>query len=240
VTSGLATTTRPSPRPRAEQAAPSAFGAGGAEPYARALRSDATRLFLHDTSDAGDPRVLDVARWSADADETDLTLLSAVTGPLLDVGCGPGRMVRAALALDIVALGLDISAAAIEVARSVGLPVVHRSVFDAVPRAGRWQTVLLVDGNIGIGGDVAALLARCTELATPDGEIVVETHPDPHRDARFTGRLADADGHVSAEFPWAEIGVRPLEALAARLGLELRQSWVIGDRGFARLAATTT
>jgi SAM-dependent methyltransferase len=218
----------------------STFGAGGAEPYARALRADTAELYLHDTADAGDPRVLDVARWNSDADETDLTLLSAVTGPLLDVGCGPGRMVRAALALDIVALGIDISAAAIEIARGVGLPVVHRSVFDAVPREGRWQTVLLVDGNLGIGGDVPALLARCAELTTRDGEIVVETHPDAHCDARFTGRLADADGHASAEFPWAEMGLHPLAAVADRLGLELRQSWVIGDRGFARLAATTT
>jgi SAM-dependent methyltransferase len=225
---------------RAGRAAPSAFGAGGAEPYARALRADATHLYLHDTSDAGDPRVLDVARWSAEADATDLSLLSAVTGPLLDVGCGPGRMVAAALALDIVALGIDISSAAIEVARGVGLPVVHRSVFDAVPREGRWQTVLLVDGNIGIGGDVVALLARCVELATPDGEIVVETHPDAYRDERFTGRLADAEGHASAEFPWAEIGLHPLAANAGRLGLTVRQSWVLGGRGFARLAATTT
>ena len=221
-------------------AATSAFGAGGAEPYARALRTDAPHLYLHDTGESGDPRVLDVARWSSDADATDLTLLRAVTGPLLDVGCGPGRMVRAALALDIVALGIDISAAAIEIARGVGLPVVHRSVFDAIPREGRWQTVLLVDGNIGIGGDVPALLARCAELMTSDGEIVVETHPDAHRDARFTGRLADADGHASAEFPWAEIGLHPLAATAERIGLALRQSWVVGGRGFARLAATTT
>jgi hypothetical protein len=118
--------------------------------------------------------------------------------------------------------------------------MVRRDVFGPLPGEGTWGHVLLVDGNIGIGGDVAALLARCAELATPDGEIVVETHPDPHRDARFTGRLADAEGHASAEFPWAEIGVLPLEALAGRLGLGLRQSWVIGDRGFARLAATTT
>jgi hypothetical protein len=154
-------------------------------------------------------------------------------------------MVRAALALDLVALGVDISPAAVGVARAAGLPVVHRSVFGAVPRPGRWQTVLLVDGNVGIGGDVAALLTRCAELMTADGEIVVETHPDTRRDARFTGRLADADGHVSAEFPWAEIGAGALAALAPAVGLTVRQSWAIGGRDFSRLcfsrlAATTT
>jgi len=220
--------------------APVAFGAGGSEPYARALRSNGGRLFLHDASRRESPRLMDVGRWSADADATDRALLRDVTGPLLDVGCGPGRMVRAALALGIVALGVDVSAAAVEVARGNGLPVVHRSVFDELPRAGTWQTVLLIDGNVGIGGDVAVLLARCRELLAPDGEIVVETHADPRRNARFTGRLADADGRVSAEFPWAEIGAAPLVRTAATSGLEVRQSWSIDGRDFSRLAATTT
>jgi len=212
------------------------FGAGGAEPYARALRSSDARLFLHADDGDGAHDVLDVARWSADADASDLTLLQAVTGPLLDVGCGPGRMVRAALALDLVALGIDISPAAIELARSTGLPVVRRSVFDRVPREGRWQTVLLVDGNIGIGGDAAALLRRCAGLAIPGGDIIVETSPDETRDRAFTARVADAVGRTSAEFPWAELGRRPLVGLADRLGLDVRQSWEIAGRSFSRLA----
>ncbi len=216
-----------------------AFGAGGGEPYARALRTSAPVLYLHDTRGTGS-RVLDVARWSSDADAADLTLLSDVSGPLLDVGCGPGRMVRAALGLGLVALGLDVSPAAIEVARADGLPVVRRSVFGRVPRAGRWRTVLLVDGNVGIGGDVAALLARCAALTTRGGGIVVETHPDRWRDERFTGRLTDVAGRSSGEFPWAEIGLRALEETAAGLGLTTRQSWRIGGRDFVRLAATST
>ncbi len=220
------------------------FGAGGTEPYARALRDDGSLLFLHDAHDVlldrGAPvRTMDVGRWSADADEVDLTLLRAVTGPLLDVGCGPGRMVRAALQLGMVALGVDVSPAAVELARSFGLPVLERSVFAPLPRERRWQTVLLVDGNIGIGGDVDALLARCAELITADGEIVVEIHADTHRDHRFIARLTDAVGQGSDEFPWAEIGLDPLTAIAQSLGLEVRQSWELDGRVFCRLAATS-
>jgi SAM-dependent methyltransferase len=224
------------------------FGAGGTEPYARALRNDSSLLFLHDAHHdahaANGPhdrtaqvRTMDVGRWNADADGVDLTLLRAVTGPMLDVGCGPGRMVRAALQLGMIALGVDISPAAVELARSVGLPVLERSIFGVLPREGQWQTVLLVDGNIGIGGDVESLLARCAQLITADGEIVIEVHGDADRDHRFTARLLDAAGEGSAEFPWAEIGLHPLSRLARTLGLEVRQSWELDGRGFCRLAA---
>lgn len=220
------------------------FGAGGTEPYARALRDDSSLLYLHDARDVlldlrVPVRTMDVGRWSADADEVDMTLLRAVTGPLLDVGCGPGRMVRAALQLGMVALGVDVAPAAVELARSFGLPVLERSVFASLPREGRWQTVLLVDGNIGIGGDVEALLARCAQLITSDGEIVVEIHPDASRDHRFVARLTDAVGQASDEFPWAEMGLGPLTATAESLGLAVRQSWELDDRVFCRLAVTT-
>jgi len=39
---------------------------------------------------------------------------------------------------------------------------------------GRWAHVLLADGNVGIGGDVVALLRRCAELVRPGGTVVVE------------------------------------------------------------------
>ena len=41
-----------------------------------------------------------------------------------------------------------------------GGPALVRSVFETLPGEGRWDTVLLMDGNIGIGGDPAALLGR--------------------------------------------------------------------------------
>lgn len=219
---------------------PASFGTGGAEPYARALRASSDSLYLLDAHSTGTVdaqlNVMDVSRWNARADEADLTLLGAVDGPVLDVGCGPGRMVRAALDLGLVALGVDVSPAAVEVARSAGLPVLHRSIFAPMPGEGTWQTVLLVDGNIGIGGDPDQLLARCAELLAPTGEIVVELHVDAARDRRFTGRLVDAVGRASATFPWAEIGLDAITARATELQLVVRQSWDVSGRTFCRLA----
>ena len=214
------------------------FGSGGAEPYAQALRrNDAVTLQLSGGRfGEASNSTMDVARWNAQADDADLTLLRSVTGPVLDIGCGPGRMVRAAMDLGLVVLGVDVSPTAIEIASEAGLPVLERSVFDALPRESEWQTALLVDGNIGIGGDVRAMLSRCRELLTATGEIVVELHPDVHRNNTYTGRLVDARGGESAYFPWAEIGLNPMIALAADTGLVLLQSWKIDGRTFCRLA----
>ena len=216
------------------------FGSGGAEPYDRAIRSSSTGvLYLQKLrDDRTTSSTMDFGRWNSAADQTDLTLLASVLGPVLDVGCGPGRMVRAAMDLGLEALGIDVSTAVIDAARASGLPVVQGSIFDAVPREGAWQTVLLVDGNIGIGGDVDALLARCAELTSPTGEIVVELHPDDTRDRTYTGRLVDPSGAASETFPWAEIGLTSIVARAETLGLGLRQRWSSDGRSFCRLAKT--
>ncbi|GAB3607409.1 class I SAM-dependent methyltransferase [Conyzicola nivalis] len=214
------------------------FGSGGAEPYAEALRrNDAVTLLLRDDEQGAASRsTMDVARWNAGADDADLTLLGSVAGPVLDIGCGPGRMVRAAAELGLEVLGVDVSPTAIAIATEAGLPVLQGSVFDALPGEGAYQTALLVDGNVGIGGDVSALLTRCRSLLTATGEIVVELHPDDDRDNTYTGRLVDARGGESELFPWAEIGLRPMTSLAEQLGFTLLQSWAIDGRTFCRLA----
>ena len=42
---------------------------------------------------------------------------------------------------------------------------------------GTYRTILLLDGNIGIGGAPVMLLKRAGELLDDDGAIVVETDP---------------------------------------------------------------
>lgn len=214
------------------------FGAGGTEPYAGAL-SGGELIYLRDARERSTTRVtMDVSRWNADADQADLTLLASVTGPVLDIGCGPGRMVRAALGLGLRALGLDVSPAAIARATALGGSYLEGSVFDPVPGEGRWQTALLVDGNVGIGGDVAALLSRCRDLLAASGEIVVELHSDPAHEDRYLGEVVDSHGGASASFPWAEIGLTPLVALLPQLGLRLVMAWELDGRSFCRLAKT--
>jgi len=216
--------------------APVSFGAGGGEPYARALRTDG-RIRLTDPERPDAAVTLDVGRWSAAADRVDRSLLEGADGPVIDVGCGPGRMLVAARTLGIPALGVDVSAEAVAIAQDSGGTALQGSVFDAVPDEGRWDTALVIDGNIGIGGDPVALLERCREIVRRGGRIVVETHVDDTADRTFTARVVDADGHQSAGFPWAEVGIDALLEHAATAGLTARQSWTDDGRTFCELIA---
>ena len=214
------------------------FGAGGAEPYANALRAGEL-LYLSDTRAGSTTRLtMDVSRWNADADAADLSLLSRVTGPVLDIGCGPGRMVRAAMDLGMHAVGIDVSAAALEMASSLGGSFFRGSVFDRIPGEGMWQTTLLVDGNVGIGGDIPNLLARCRELISATGEIVIELNADRDHEEHYFAEVADSRGNRSDSFPWAEIGLDRLSLMLGHLGLQLVQFWELDGRAFCRLAKT--
>lgn len=208
------------------------FGAGGDEPWAAALDGDAEGLALVPEDGRLPAQPLDLARWTATADAVDRRALAGLAGPLLDVGCGPGRMIRAAVDTGLTACGVDASRAAARHCARLGLPVLHRSVFDPVPRTGAWGSVLLLDGNVGIGGDVPALLSRCRELLAPGGLLVVEAHPDPDRDEVVTVRLTGGGG-TSARFRWAHAGSDAV--LRAAAGFDGAGAFTADGRAFLRL-----
>ncbi len=210
------------------------FGGGGDEPYALSLGEGGGRLALHRVG-AEHAVELDAAVWHGPADAADLRVLAGLEGPLLDVGCGPGRMLRAAAERGIPTLGIDVSPAAVSLAAEGGTPVLQRSIFDRLPLEGQWHAVLLLDGNIGIGGDPAALLARCARLLDVDGSIIVEVDPDPDLDERDHYRAIRDDGTASAAFPWARVGSTVLARVAASVRLRVADAWADGTRHFVVL-----
>ncbi|MGK2868000.1 MAG: class I SAM-dependent methyltransferase [Mycobacterium sp.] len=217
--------------------APGVFDAGDGGPYARALRDPGRTLYLREEVSPEAIR-LDVERFLGGADGGDSTALEAATGPVLDIGCGPGRFVRAAILAGHLTLGIDISETAVHIAQEHGLPVLRRSVFQDLPGEGTWGTVLLIDGNIGIGGDPAALLRRCAELIrVGDGRILVEVHPDPRCDRVFVGVLVDDLDNESSPFPWAEVGAEALQRYAGSAGLVVCREWSVNGRSFAECAS---
>lgn len=173
-------------------------------------------------------------RWLAPADPVDQALLDRVRGPVLDVGCGPGRHLAALRDRGIAGLGIDISPAFLSVARRRGLPVLERCVFDRVPGAGRWASALLLDGNIGIGGDPELLLQRLGVLLRPHGRLFVELGPDDG-DAPVQMVRAEHADDAGPWFPWAVVGPRRLARAAARSPFSTGEHFVVADRRFVEL-----
>ena len=177
---------------------------------------------------------MDVDRWSAAADEADEMVVTRCEPPVLDLGCGPGRMLVALQRSGRTALGIDSSAVAVRASTLRGGQALRRRIEEPIPAEGRWGTALLVDGNVGIGGDVTAVLRRCRDLVRPGGLIICETDPEHDRDDRDQVVLT-GDGVRSVPLPWARIGARALAAVGAALGLFVSEEWSVEERVFLAL-----
>lgn len=182
---------------------------------------------------AGERIDLGTDRWRNDPDPEELGLLLALPGPVLDIGCGPGRVPATLAAAGTVALGIDPSPVAAGEARQRGAPVLERSVFAPLPGEGRWATALLLDGNIGIGGDPLALLVRIAALLAPTGELLAEVEGPGIGVERFAARVEHGE-RIGPWFPWARVGVDGFADLAAAAGLAATGVTVVGGRWFAR------
>ncbi|MFD0261094.1 class I SAM-dependent methyltransferase [Kitasatospora indigofera] len=207
-----------------------------ADLFAEALSAAAPRLALRTAQ--GTLLPLDVHRWCSEAAGADQPLLDRCRGPVLDVGCGPGRLVAALARRGTEVLGVDVTPSAGALARAAGATVLTASVFEALPGEGRWGTVILADGSIGIGGDPLTLLRRVRRLLDPSGLLLLEVEPHETHE-RLTVRLEDGEGECSAPFPWARLGPGAGRQVALRAGLRLREQWSAGGRRFLTLTPTT-
>ncbi len=124
----------------------------------------------------------------------------------------------------------------LDIARRHGVNVLERSIFDHVPGAGRWRTALLLDGNIGIGGDPVALLERLGDL------LGTSTAASSSRSSRTTSPIGSS--LVRAETAHDRQGRgsdgRPLARRACSPSLtpsvcDVVDTWDADERCFVRL-----
>jgi SAM-dependent methyltransferase len=177
---------------------------------------------------------VDLAGWCRRVLRGDAGMLHRCTGPTLDVGCGPGRLAGALLGRGHPALGIDISATAVSLARRRGVAALRRDVFDPVPGHGRWHHVLLADGNIGIGGAPRRLLRRCRDLLAPGGHLHVELTAPGTRTWAGIAHLHE-DGGAVVPLHWASVAVDDLAGIAAGAALRVVETWTEAGRWFASL-----
>ncbi|MBF4162268.1 methyltransferase domain-containing protein [Nocardioides acrostichi] len=197
--------------------------------FSRALRGEQCLVEGLD----GGPMVLPVADWTREADAGDDALLALCSGTTIDIGCGPGRLAARLAELGHLSLGIDVVEEAVHQSRARGASALHRDVFDEVPGEGRWQTALLADGNVGIGGDPAALLGRVRELLDARGRLVVElAGPGVPSSARWA-TLEVGGVSRSRPFRWAVVGVDGVAELAASVGLGVLEVVEFASRRWA-------
>ena len=170
-------------------------------------------------------------RWTGRADAIDQRALRDLDGPVLDIGCGPGRHLHALAHRGVFGLGVDLSPVAVGLARGGGGNAIVGSIFDELPQTGGWGSALLLDGNIGIGGCPERLLRRVRTLLSPGGRAVIEcVGPElPSHQTRL--RLESADC-VSDWFDWAEVSTTDADRFVCAAGLVVDERWHEDDRWF--------
>jgi SAM-dependent methyltransferase len=199
-----------------------------------AQSSDAPRVALRWEDGLVEP--LPVRRWMASSSRQERRALSGLPAPVLDIGCGPGRHVLSLRERGVRAVGVEPSSATARLAARRGVPVMEQSVFDPIPGTGRWGGVLLLDGNIGIGGHPEVLLERVRELLRPGGYALVEA--GGRRFGLRSGRARLESGRrLGPWFDWARVGIGGFLTMASRAGFSLCRLDGEGERWFARLQA---
>lgn len=113
-----------------------------------------------------------------------LEVIRRAGGPALDAGCGPGRLVRRALADGLDVEGSDISADMLEIAQrrclAEGLrPALHLQATARLDLERRFRTVVMC-GALGLNGtraDDVAALERIHAHLVPGGEVIFDLEP---------------------------------------------------------------
>jgi SAM-dependent methyltransferase len=236
---------RPAPRP-----------GRAADVYGRALLSrlpgaTATSTWrLRDTTDRVEDLDAELDRWLGSCGPADRSVLARCTGTTLDVGCGPGRFVAALTGAGVRTLGIDVSEVAVRLTRRRGGAAVLADVFGPVPSEGGWDGVLLLDGNVGIGGDPVHLVRRCAALLAPGGSLLVELggrgrasgavrlRLEGDIERGIEGGIEGGDARTQEAgpwFAWARLSVDDVARVAAAAGVRVAAVWSEEDRWFADL-----
>lgn len=181
------------------------------------------------------PFPLPMTHWRATATESDRAVLAHCVGATLDVGCGPGRMTEALMLGGHAALGVDVVAEAVDQTRARGAMALLRDVFSPLPAEGRWQSALLADGNVGIGGDPPRLLRRVASLLVQHGRVVLDL-AQPGVGLRTRMVKIESGRRRSLEFPWTLVGPESLGRVARPAGLFVHGLHQHDGRWFAVLA----
>jgi SAM-dependent methyltransferase len=194
----------------------------------------------------GHRRELPMVRWLGGPEATpqdrlaDEHVLGQCTSrPTLDLGCGPGRFTASLQQRGLPALGVDSSAAAVEMTRRRGGTAMRCDLFAPLPAEGSWEQILLTDGNIGIGGNPVRTLRRAADLLAHGGVVILEID-SPATGLCYELLRWETEQHLGHWFPWSRVGAPSLGDIAHAAGFFVTHVVDIHDRVIAVLTASNS
>jgi SAM-dependent methyltransferase len=165
-------------------------------------------------------------------------LLALARGTVLDVGCGPARHARYLQQRGMRALGLDRSAGALAVARSLGLRHALHADALAGPLPSGLGTALLLDGNLGLAGSLQGarqILGRLASACLPGGRLLVGGRAPAGATVRRLVLRVEYRGAVGPWFAWMQLSLAGMATLAASAGWRPETAVETGPRYLACL-----
>ncbi|MBV8862651.1 MAG: methyltransferase domain-containing protein [Mycobacterium sp.] len=219
------------------------YGAAAAKSADLIFRSAAAGGSCWARNHHGHRRELPMVRWMGGPQTTpqdrladEHVLKQCSSRPTLDLGCGPGRFTASLQQRGLPALGVDSSAAAVDLTRRRGGTAIRRDLFAPLPGEGSWEQILLTDGNIGIGGNPIRILRRAAQLLARGGIVIVEID-SPATMLCYEMLRWETEQHRGHWFPWSRVGADSLADIAATAGLVVRHVVEIHNRVMAVLTA---
>lgn len=97
----------------------------------------------------------------------------------LEIGCGAGRILRYLSAQAYTVVGIDIDPQLIQLCRELGAGPAHLVSWEGIEPLGPFDTQLLLNRIIGMGGDLAGVkrrLARCAASAASNGVLLFDSY----------------------------------------------------------------
>ena len=161
----------------------------------------------------------------------DRELLQAVdTGPVLDLGAGAGRAALFLQERGLEVTALDTSPGAVEVCRLRGVLDARLGDLNDPPTDRGWAAVLLMCGNLGLGGSwdgCRRLLSRLGAVTAPDA-ILVGDSVEPRGPAEIRLRIR----YRGVATPWwrqYNIATHEVEPVVDETGWRIERHLVDGD-----------
>lgn len=142
--------------------------------------------------------------------EIERAALRAVRGRVLDLGCGAGRHALHFQAAGHNVVAIDASPGAVEVARRRGVKEVWLADLTALPEdLCGFDTVLMLCGNMGLGGEPARTRALLVDLwrRTVPGAVLIGDTVDP-TSWTSSPRQPETSSKYSADHPPGLVRIR--------------------------------